>query len=94
MIPYETITTEERLILEFKEIELNDKPIFDEFFHDGIYHASEACFGTLFIWRGCYETSWVIAHGALIIKVTVNNFTFVMPAFGELVVIYRKCWLN
>ena len=34
------------------------------------------------IMRGCYDTFWAISHGALILKVTVNGVTFVLPPFG------------
>jgi hypothetical protein len=70
------------LILEFKHIDLSDKPIFDDFFNERDYHAAECCFGTAFIWRGCYDTYWAVCHGSLILKVTVGGKTFVLPPYG------------
>jgi hypothetical protein len=72
----------EILILEFKHIDISDKPIFDDYFNEEDYHAAECCFGTEFIWRGCFDTYWAICHGALIMKVTVNGNTFVLPPYG------------
>ncbi|MEA5091886.1 hypothetical protein SDC9_12676 [bioreactor metagenome] len=75
-------TRERNLILEFKHITLDDKPIFDDYFSEKKYYGSECNFTTLFIWRKCYDVFWAISHGCLIIKVTVNDVTFVLPAFG------------
>lgn len=69
-------------ILEFKHINIEDKPIFDDYFSEDDYHASECCFGSIFIWRGCYDTYWAISHGCLLLKVTVNGNTFMLPPFG------------
>ena len=69
-------------ILEFKHVDISDKPIFDDYYNEADYRGSECCFGSTFIWRGCYDTFWAISHGALILKVTVNGVTFVLPPFG------------
>lgn len=72
----------EIFILEFKHVDISDKPIFDDYYNEADYRGSECCFGSTFIWRGCYDTFWAISHGALILKVTVNGVTFVLPPFG------------
>ncbi len=69
-------------ILEFKHINRADKPIFDDYFRERDYHASECCFGTNFIWRHGFDTYWAISHGSLIMMVTVQNKTFITPPFG------------
>ncbi len=36
----------------------------------------------MYIWRYGYDAYWAICQGCLLIKVTVNNVTFVLPPFG------------
>jgi len=36
----------------------------------------------LYIWRYGYDAFWAICQGCLLVKVTVNNVTFVLPPFG------------
>ncbi|HIU64673.1 MAG TPA: DUF2156 domain-containing protein [Candidatus Avacidaminococcus intestinavium] len=69
-------------ILEFKNIELQDKEIFDAYFTKGYYQGSECTFTNLFVWRTCYKIRWAISYNSLIIKVTRSNTTFILPPFG------------
>ncbi|MEG1413107.1 MAG: phosphatidylglycerol lysyltransferase domain-containing protein [Acidaminococcaceae bacterium] len=69
-------------MLKFKHIALEDKPIFDRYFSEQVYNGSECTFTNLFIWRSCYDINWTINHEALLIKVTRNNVTFLLPPFG------------
>ncbi|MCH3951134.1 MAG: phosphatidylglycerol lysyltransferase domain-containing protein [Acidaminococcus sp.] len=36
----------------------------------------------MFIWRKYFDTYWAVSHGALILKVTNEGRTFVLPPFG------------
>lgn len=46
------------------------------------YQGSECTFTNLFVWRKCYGICWAISHDCLIVKVTRNDATFVLPPFG------------
>ena len=61
---------------------MEDKPIFDDYFSEKIYYGSECNFTTLFIWRSCYDVNWAICHGCLIIQVTRDGVSFILPPFG------------
>lgn len=36
----------------------------------------------MYIWRYGYDAFWAICQGCLLVKVTVNNVTFLLPPFG------------
>lgn len=61
---------------------MEDKPIFDKYFNEQAYQGSECTFTNLFIWRKCYDIHWAICHESLIVKVTRDNETFLLPPFG------------
>ncbi|MDD4084076.1 MAG: phosphatidylglycerol lysyltransferase domain-containing protein [Acidaminococcaceae bacterium] len=67
--------------MEFKNIELEDREIFDKYFSMKKYMGSECTFTNLFVWQKCYDIRWAEANGALFIKVRRKEFTFVLPPF-------------
>lgn len=61
---------------------MEDKEIFDKYFSAKNYQGSECTFTNLFVWRNCYKICWAVSHDWLLIKVTRNDVTFVLPPFG------------
>ena len=48
------------IIINFKLLEKNDKPIFDKFYSAGYYENAYACFTGLYMWRELGKTRWAI----------------------------------
>ena len=67
----------------FKDIELTDKPIFDEYFNYKIYFGSECAFANMFAWRKCYHIKWLEIENCLIIKVRRDDVDFFLPPFPK-----------
>lgn len=70
-------------MLEFKDLELEDKQIIVEYFHRGQYQNSECTFTNLFIWRECYAVQWAIVNGFLLIKPAVEGESWILPPYGD-----------
>lgn len=67
----------------FKDIELTDKPVFDEYFNYKIYFGSECAFANMFAWRKCYHIKWLEIENCLIIKVRRDEIDFFLPPFPK-----------
>lgn len=52
---------------DFKPIEIQDKPLFDEFLRKDHPQVSELTFTNLFIWRHHYQPTWVEWNGCILI---------------------------
>ena len=59
-------------MVEFRDIELQDKEIIDRFFTNNPYRASETCFSNLFGWSHKYKTPYAVWRDFLHIQFTCN----------------------
>lgn len=57
-------------MIDFKEITLNDKPIFDKLLEGNSYRSSECCFSNLYGWAHKYNTKFAVFSDFLLIKFT------------------------
>jgi hypothetical protein len=64
-------------IRDFKQIELVDKPIFDDFFRCDPPQASEYTFTNLFMWRKKYNPRWSICCNCLLIILEKSDGSFI-----------------
>jgi uncharacterized protein len=64
-------------IRDFKQIELVDKRIFDDFFRSDPPQASEYTFTNLFMWRKKYNPRWSICHNCLLIILEKSDSSFI-----------------
>lgn len=58
---------------DFKQIQLVDKPVFDDFFRSDPPQASEYTFTNLFMWRKKYNPRWTIYRDCLLIIVEKSD---------------------
>ncbi|MGE5842222.1 MAG: DUF2156 domain-containing protein [Deltaproteobacteria bacterium] len=52
---------------DFKPIEIQDKPLFDEFLAKDPPEISELTFTNLFVWRQHYQTKWLERNGCILV---------------------------
>jgi hypothetical protein len=69
------------LFLNFKPIELTDKPLFDKAFSQRYYENSWFTFTNLYVWRENYSTSWAIFDESLFVRLQANGLTYFLPPF-------------
>ncbi len=69
-------------VINLKEIELSDKPVFDSFFANGQYSNSECTFTYHFMWRKAGNIRWGIAADCLCIFLDFSGRPFVLPPYG------------
>ncbi len=69
-------------ILEFKDVAVADRPLFESYLSKPEHLGSECAFTNLFIWRDYYHTYWTEKYGFLLIKVVVEDETFYLQPFG------------
>ena len=68
-------------MLEFKELEIQDKSRTDELLHNLSYRLCEYSFGDLFIWRKKYDTKIAFEQDYMFIKfVAAENLFYLFPA--------------
>ncbi len=60
-------------MIEFRDIELEDKKIIDKYFTNNPYRASETCFSSLYGWSHKYKTQYAVWRDYLLIKFTSNR---------------------
>jgi hypothetical protein len=63
---------------DFKPIEIQDKPLFDEFLRQDPPQVSELTFTNLFIWRHHYQPAWAEWNGCILILFHPHK----SPAYG------------
>lgn len=75
----------ELFMIEFKPIELSDKPLFDKYFNLTDFNNSEKNFSNLFMWRKEYDYEYGIVDGFLCIrgKSRVTRDLFYHYPYGE-----------
>lgn len=69
------------VIIQFKEIQLEDKPCFDEYFKQRRYEQADATFMALFAWQKTYEIQWAEENNILYIRSGRGNKQFWIPPF-------------
>ena len=69
-------------MLEFKKIELSDKPLFDSFFDKENFYISDYCFANVYIWRNVYATKYACEDGFLFIRFSDDNSDSFLPPIG------------
>ena len=73
---------EEVFLINFKAIELQDKPVFDKYFRQHRYDTSECTFTNLYIWRNGYGLQWTEEEGLLYVKAGWDDVLFMLQPFG------------
>lgn len=68
--------------MDFKPIELTDKPVFDQAFSRQYYENSWFTFTNLYVWRDNYSTAWAMDDGSLIVRLQANGLTYYLPPFS------------
>lgn len=68
--------------MNFKPIELLDKPIFDQALAARYYENSWFTFTNLYIWRDNYSTVWAIDDGSLVVRLQTKELTYYLPPFS------------
>ncbi len=70
------------IILEFKPVTLEQKPLFESYISKSHQRGSECAFSNLFVWRDCYHIYWAQAYDFLLLKVKRNGVDFYIQPFG------------
>lgn len=60
-------------MIEFRDIELEDKKIIDKYLINNPYRASESCFSNLYGWAHKYQTKYAVWRDYLLIKFTSDR---------------------
>ena len=60
-------------MIEFRDIELQDKEIIDKFFTNNPYSSAESCFSNLYGWAHKYKTQYAIWRDFLLVKFTSDR---------------------
>lgn len=67
-------------MLEFRKIELSDKPVIDRYLSGNTYRVSDFCFSNLFCWQEKFKTEFAIRDGWLFVrfrdKIDRNSYLF------------------
>lgn len=70
------------LIINFQQVTLADKELFDRFFRQNKYETSECTFTNMFMWRNAYHIEWTTVGEFLCFKVGRDGDTFMLPPYG------------
>ena len=60
-------------MIEFRDIELQDKEIIDKFFTNNPYSSAESCFSNLYGWAHKYKTQYAVWRDFLLVKFTSDR---------------------
>lgn len=69
--------------INFKQITLEDKGLFDKFFQQRRYENAHFNFTNLFMWRKAYNIKWTVEEECLCIMAGRENEYFVLPPFAS-----------
>lgn len=69
--------------IKFQPICLEDKEVFERYFHERYYEGSECTFTNFFMWRKPYGLEWAMAHDCLCIKATHRGMSYMLAPFGS-----------
>ena len=70
------------MILDFKEMSLEDKTLFDNFFNRPSLNLSEFTFTNLFVWSDYRKIKYSLYEDGLIIFAKLNNESYFFPPIG------------
>lgn len=70
------------IIIKFRQIQLQDKPVFDEFFRQQYYENAHFNFTNLFMWRNAYQIEWAIEEDFLYTRAAWGDQKYVLQPFG------------
>ncbi len=70
-------------MLGFKQIELSDKDILDNFFIQTQNQISDTTFTNLYMWRRCYAVRWAVVEGHLVVQPNAWESSWVLPPYGH-----------
>lgn len=70
------------IVINFRQIQLEDKPVFDEFFRQQYYENAHFNFTNLFMWRNAYQIEWAVEEDFLYTRASWGDQKFVMQPFG------------
>lgn len=69
--------------IDFKAVELADKPIFDKAFAARRYENAHFNFTNLFMWQKAYDIQWTVWEDLILVKACWEGSHFVLPPFGS-----------
>lgn len=69
-------------MLGFKQIELSDKDILDNFFIQTQNQISDTTFTNLYMWRRCYAVRWAVVEGHLVVQPNAWESSWILPPYG------------
>lgn len=67
--------------MDFKLLELADKPVFDQALRQRYYENSWLTFTNLFVWRANYSTAWAIQEDSLYVRLQAGGLIYFLPPF-------------
>jgi len=70
------------LLIQFREIKLSDKPIFDMVFRQNKFEACECTFTNMFMWRNAFNIQWTMVGDFLCIKAGRDGDIIMLPPYG------------
>jgi hypothetical protein len=70
-------------VINFKTVQLEDKPVIDTYFRMKRYQASECTFTNLYLWRDSYNVRWAVVNDMLCVTMSWGGNTFFLPPFGK-----------
>lgn len=71
------------IIINFKELTKEDKPVFDAFFSNKYYENSHFNFTNLFMWREAYQIMWTVEDEVIYLKANWEDEEFAMQPLGS-----------
>jgi len=70
------------VILEFKKVTLDVRPLFEQYITRSGQRGSECAFSNLYVWRDCYNIFWCEYKNFLLLKVKRQDDAFYLQPFG------------
>lgn len=70
------------ITIQFQEIQLTDKPVFDKFFQQRRYENAHYNFTNLFMWRKAYQIQWATDGEILYVKAQWDGSEYALQPFG------------
>ena len=70
------------IIIDFKDLQKEDKPVLDAFFHSRYYENSHFNFTNFYMWRKPFHIMWTVEDEVLYMKAVWKDRAFAMQPFG------------
>ena len=68
--------------MDFKPLELADKPVFDAMLRERYYENSWFTFTTFFTWRENFVTTWTLSEDCLYLRMQANGLVYFLAPFA------------